>query len=28
LVKIHDKYLRPSTYVWKVRKIRADLRRA
>jgi len=27
-VQLHDKYLRPSTYAWKVRKLRADLRRA
>ena len=27
-VKLHDKYLRSSTYVWKLRKLRADLRRA
>jgi hypothetical protein len=27
-VKLHDKYARPSTYVWKVRKLRADLHRA
>jgi len=27
-VKLHDRYLRPSTYLWKLRKIRADLRRA
>lgn len=27
-VKLHDRYLRPSTYLWKVRKLRADMRRA
>jgi hypothetical protein len=27
-LKLHDRYLRPSTYAWKVRKLRADLRRA
>jgi hypothetical protein len=27
-LKLHDKYLRASTYVWKVRKIRNSLRNA
>jgi hypothetical protein len=27
-LKLHDKYLRSSTYIWKARKLRADLRRA
>ena len=27
-LKLHDRLLRPSTYLWKLRKIRADLRRS